>query len=53
MGAAFTDDVDGVPTGAPVAETGTGALRSVEVGDVFLIGDPTHPKRFMRIFVER
>jgi autotransporter-associated beta strand protein len=52
-GAAFTATVDGVETGAPVVETGSGASRSVEVGDVILKGDPAHPKRFMKVHVER
>jgi hypothetical protein len=52
-GAAFTDVVDGVPTGAPVAETGSGASRSVVVSDVFLKGDTGHPKRFLRVHVGR
>ena len=52
-GAAFTDVVDGVPTGAPVTETGSGASRAVVVSDMFLKSDPAHPKRFLRVRVGR
>jgi hypothetical protein len=45
--------IGGAPftSGATVLETGTGALRNVEVGDVFSIDDPDHPKRFLRLKV--
>ena len=52
-GAAFTDVVDGVATGAPVTETGSGASHSVVVGDVFPKGSPGHPKRFLRLHIGR
>ena len=35
--------------GVAVKETGAGAKQSVEVRDIFLIGDPAHPRRFMRL----
>ena len=35
--------------GANVAETGAGALRTVEVRDLFLTTDPAHPRRFLRL----
>lgn len=40
-------------TGATVSESGTGSTRTVEVGDAFLIDDPAHPTRFMRVAVTR
>jgi autotransporter-associated beta strand protein len=52
-GALFTNVVDGVPTAATVTETGTGSIRSVTVTDTVPKTDPAHPKRFMRVFVER
>lgn len=36
-----------------VTEAGTGAIRSVEVRDLYLIGDPLHPARFLRVIVTR
>jgi autotransporter-associated beta strand protein len=51
-GSAFTDVLDGIPTGAPVSESGDGAIRSVQVGDVFQLGDPAHPKRFLKLKAE-
>ena len=35
--------------GVNAAETGTGALRTVEVRDLFLTTDPAHPRRFLRL----
>jgi hypothetical protein len=35
------------------AETGTGNTRSVVVTDLYPIGDPAHPKRFMRLKTEK
>ena len=35
--------------GANVAETGAGALRTLEVRDLFLTTDPAHPRRFLRL----
>jgi autotransporter-associated beta strand protein len=52
-GAAFTNVVDGVPTGAVVNEMGSGASRSVVVSDLFHKQDPEHPKRFLRLQVEQ
>ena len=39
--------------GVTVNETGAGATRSVEVGDLYLISDPLHPRRFMKVQVTR
>ncbi len=39
--------------GAGVSETGTGATRTVEVQDIETTGDPAHPRRFMRVRVEK
>jgi chitodextrinase len=47
-GAAFA------PTGtATAAESGTGNTRSVTVTDLYPMGDPAHPKRFMRLKAEK
>ena len=35
--------------GVNVAESGSGALRTVEVRDLFLTSDPAHPRRFLRL----
>ena len=48
-GAAFTV----LETGATATETGGGATRSVEVRDLFPTGDPAHPRRFLRVQVQR
>lgn len=48
-GAAFT----AIAPGALVSEAGAGAVRNVESTDIVLITDPAHPKRFMRLEVER
>jgi N-formylglutamate amidohydrolase len=39
--------------GVTVAETGSGAIRSVEVSDLYLTTNPAHPRRFMRVRVQR
>ncbi len=39
--------------GVTVSETGSGATRSVQVRDLYTIGDPAHPKRFLRVQVTR
>jgi hypothetical protein len=39
--------------GATVSETGTGNSRAVMVGDLWQLGDPAHPRRFMRLQVTR
>ena len=39
--------------GVTVMETGSGATRSVEVRDLYLIGDPLHPRRSMRVQVTK
>jgi autotransporter-associated beta strand protein len=46
-GAAFA------PLAGSVTESGSGATRTVEVRDAFLVSDPAHPKRFMRLRVTR
>ena len=46
-GGAFVPLVGGVP----VSEVGAGVIRTVEVGDEFLVGDPLHPTRFLRLQV--
>lgn len=48
-GGAFTALLGGVN----VAESGTGATRTVEVRDLYLTTDPLHPQRFMRVLVTR
>ena len=37
--------------GTTILESTTGALRSVEVRDLYLLTDPAHPRRFMRLEV--
>ena len=39
--------------GVTVTETGSGGTRLVQVADLFLMGDPNHPGRFMRLRVTR
>ena len=34
-------------------ESGSGDVRAVEVRDLYLRSDPAHPRRFMRLQVER
>jgi Concanavalin A-like lectin/glucanases superfamily/Carboxypeptidase regulatory-like domain len=46
----------GAPTaallgGVTVTETGAGATRAVEVRDLYLLTDPAHPRRFLRVEV--
>ena len=38
--------------GVNVAETGAGALRTVEVRDLYLTTDPAHPRRFFRLHAQ-
>ncbi len=38
-----------ITAGTTILETTTGPLRSVEVRDVYLLADPAHPRRFMRL----
>jgi len=47
-GAAFTV----VTSGATATETGSGALRTVQVGDAFLTNNPSHPHRFLKVQVQ-
>jgi hypothetical protein len=54
----LAQSVDGVAftiisTGAIINETGSGNSRSVTVGDIYLMNDPAHPHRFMRLMVTR
>ncbi len=37
--------------GVSVMESGSGAIRTVEVRDLFMTSDAAHPKRFMRLHV--
>jgi hypothetical protein len=39
--------------GVSVLETGTGPNRSVEVRDLYLVTDPEHPRRFLRLNITR
>ncbi len=48
-GAAFTV----LASGASVNETGTGNTRAVTAGDLYLMTDPAHPQRFLRLQVTR
>ena len=41
-----------ITTGATVSESGTGAIRSVQVGDLYLTTDPAHPQRFLKLQVQ-
>ncbi len=45
VGGAFTVST----TGATVIEPSTGQIRAVEVRDLYLIADPAHPTRFLRV----
>lgn len=48
-GAAFAATVPG----AVVNESGSGGRGDVEAIDIFLTTDPAHPRRFMRVVVQR
>ena len=37
--------------GVPVSETGSGPVLTVQVGDLYLVTDPGHPMRFLRLQV--
>ena len=39
--------------GVSVIEAGSGTTRSVEIRDLYLIGDPAHPRRLMRVQVTK
>ncbi len=39
--------------GVAITESGAGATRNVEVRDPFLMNDPAHPRRFLRLSVTR
>ncbi|RYD64768.1 MAG: hypothetical protein EOP83_08960, partial [Verrucomicrobiaceae bacterium] len=52
-GLPFTDIIQNLPTGAPIQETGTGTTRNVQIGDIHSANDPAHPKRFLKLQVER
>jgi hypothetical protein len=41
--------LDPLTTGVRVLESAAGSLRNVEVRDIFQIGDPAHPQRFLRL----
>jgi autotransporter-associated beta strand protein len=54
----LAQSVNGAPTaallgGVAVAETGSGAVRQVEVRDLFSTTDPAHPRRFLQIHIQR
>ena len=42
-----------VPLAGTVSETGSGATRTVQASDQYLIADPAHPRRFLRVRVAR
>ena len=42
-----------IAPGASVNESGSGSIKSVQATDIYLITDPVHPKRFMRLEVKR
>ncbi|HZJ14701.1 MAG TPA: DNRLRE domain-containing protein [Chthoniobacteraceae bacterium] len=48
VGAAFV-----IASGATVNESGTGATRAVQAGDLYATNDLAHPRRFMRVQVQR
>ena len=52
-GLPFTDIIQNLPTGATIQETGTGSTRTVQIGDIQLTNDPAHPRRFLKLQVER
>jgi hypothetical protein len=37
--------------GVPVSEIGSGPIFDVQVGDQYLVTDPAHPSRFLRLVV--
>ena len=37
--------------GVTVSETGAGVVRTVQVSDQYLVTDPLHPTRFLRLQV--
>ena len=39
--------------GVTVTESPSGAVRSVEVRDLYLTSDPVHPRRFLRLQISR
>ena len=38
-----------ITSGTTILESTTGPLRSVEIRDLYLLSDPAHPRRFMRL----
>lgn len=42
-----------VPLAGSVTENGSGATRSVQASDQYLVTDPAHPRRFIRVRVVR
>ncbi len=48
LGSSFT----AIASGATVNESGTGTLRTVQVGDSYTLPDNNHPKRFLRVKVQ-
>jgi hypothetical protein len=45
--------IDPLAPGVTVLESAAGSLREVEVRDLFQIGDPAHPQRFLRLRLVR
>jgi autotransporter-associated beta strand protein len=41
-----------ITNGASVNESGTGATRTVQIGDIYTTSDPAHPKRFLKLQVQ-
>jgi autotransporter-associated beta strand protein len=52
-GAPFSDLIQEQPSGAQVLDSGSGAVRAVQVSDLHQVDDPLHPKRFLRLHVGR
>ena len=50
-GAAFSTTPAGA--GASVSESGAGEIKSVQATDIYLMSDPAHPRRFIRLEVRR
>ncbi len=49
LGSAFS----AVASGASATESGSGAVRTVQIGDRYTLPDDKHPKRFLRVTVQR
>jgi hypothetical protein len=42
-----------VASGASATESGSGTVRTVQIGDRYTLPDDKHPKRFLRVTVQR